>query len=436
MTIGVPEKNGDGPAMSDGDAPLRLVGAVAPDGAPIGVECVGGRIAAVWRDREAPPRGARTLVVDLAGHVLMPALAEPHAHVDKAYTADDHANPTGDLDGALKVSMLAFAESTAEDIERRARRAFAAYVAKGCLAVRTHVSVGPFVGLRSIEGVVRAAKDFEALVDIQIVAHGSPPTYGAPGADQAALLRDAFALGATHLGGTPYRAEDPAAETAALLDLAGELGKPVDFHTDETIDPAVVSVRDLGRLVARTGFPHPVAASHCVSLGVIPPAEQEEVAALLAESGVAVISLPQTNLYLQSREVRHGKPRGLTALDALYSAGVMVAAGGDNLQDPFNPLGKADPLEAASLLVTAGHLDVLSAFNAVSRSARLVMGVAAGGLVEGAPADLVATPGGSLREAIAESDTCRVVVRRGALVTRAVLDECAGGRLPKEVELA
>ena len=422
--------------MTDEAGSLRLESAVAPDGGPISVECTGGRITAVWRDGSSPPPGAGTVVADLAGHVLMPALAEPHAHVDKAYTADDYANPTGDLDGAIKVSMLSFAASTAEDIERRARRAFAAYVAKGCLAVRTHVSVGPFVGLRSIEGVVRAARDFEPLVDIQIVAHGSPPTFGAQGADQCALLRDAFDLGATHLGGTPYRSEDPAAETAALLELAGELGRPLDLHTDETIDPAVVSVRDLARLVAATGFPHPVAASHCVSLGVIPRAEQDEVASLLAESGVAIISLPQTNLFLQSRDVSHAKPRGLTALDALYAAGVTVAAGGDNVQDPFNPMGRADPLEAACLLVTAGHLDVSSAFDAVSRSARRVMGVNAEGLVEGAPADLVAVPGRSLREAIAEADTNRIVVRRGALVARAALGEWSEGRLPREVQLA
>jgi cytosine/creatinine deaminase len=420
--------------MTTTTRPLRLVGAVAPDGVPITLECVDGRIAGIWRDAAPPSAGPGTVVVDVGGHVLMPALAEPHAHVDKAYTADDHENPTGDLDGAIKVSMLSFASSSPDDIERRARRAFAAYVAKGCLAVRTHVAVGPFVGLRSIEGVVRAAKAFEALLDIQLVAHGSPPTYGVSGADQRALLRDAFAMGATHLGGTPYRAEDPASETGALLDLAGDLGKPIDFHTDETIDPDVVSVRDLGRLVAATGFPHPVAASHCVSLGVIPRAAQEEIASLLAESGVAVISLPQTNLFLQSRDVGHAKPRGLTALDALYRAGVVVAAGGDNVQDAFNPMGRADPLEAASLLITAGHLDVPTAFAAVTRSARLVMGIAAEGLVAGAPADLVAVPGRTLREAIAEADTNRVVVRGGALVTRAARDECSGG-LAKEVRV-
>jgi cytosine deaminase len=410
---------------------LRLTGGVAADGGAITVDCLDGRIASVMRGEAvaAAPTGVR--VVDVSGHVLLPAMAEPHAHVDKAYTADEYPNPTGDLNGAIVVSHLSFMEASASDIERRARRAFAAYVANGCLAVRSHVVVGNWVGLRSLEGVLRAAEAFAPFLDIQLVAHGGPPSTGLVGAEQLGLLSDAMAMGATHLGGSPYRADDPREETATLLELAGNAGMPVDFHTDETIDPATVSVRDLAELVMATGFTDSVAASHCVSLGVIPPAMQAEVAGLLVASNVAVISLPQTNLYLQSREVGHAKPRGLTALDALFTAGVLVAAGGDNVQDPFNPMGKADPLEAASLLVTAGHLDVAVAFEAVSASARRVMGLDAQGITEGAPADLVAVPGQTLRGAMAEADPRRVVVRRGEVVDAALLAELADGWKPK-----
>ncbi len=411
---------------------LRLAGAIAPDGDPITVDCLDGVIVSVMRGETvgAAPAGYR--VVDVSGHVLMPAMAEPHAHVDKAYTADEYPNPTGDLAGAIVVSHLSFLASTASDIERRARRAFAAYVAKGCLAVRSHVVVVDWLGLRSLEGVMRAAEAFAPFLDIQLVAHGGPGTTGLVGAEQRALLLDAIAMGATHIGGTPYRADDPREETAALLELAGNAGMPVDLHTDETIDPATVSVRDLGELVMAMGFTNGVAASHCVSLGVIPPVMQTEVAELLAAANVAVISLPQTNLFLQSREVGHAKPRGLTALDALFSAGVLVAAGGDNVQDPFNPMGRADPLEAASLLVTAGHLDVVDAFEAVSASARRVMGLDARGITEGAPADLVAVSGQTLREAMAEADPRRVVVRRGAVVDADAVAQLADGWRPKQ----
>jgi len=37
-----------------------------------------------------------------AGYLLLPAPAEPHAHLDKALTADLVPNPAGDLMGAIE----------------------------------------------------------------------------------------------------------------------------------------------------------------------------------------------------------------------------------------------------------------------------------------------------------------------------------------------
>ena len=97
-------------------------------------------------------------------------------------------------------------------------------------------------------------------------------------------------------------------------------------------------------------------ASHCVSLGMQPPARQHEVAEAVAAAGIAVVALPATNLYLQGRDHPQAMPRGLTAVRALRDAGVVVAAGADNLQDPFNPLGRACPFETAALMVLTAHL--------------------------------------------------------------------------------
>ena len=49
-------------------------------------------------------------------------------------------------------------------------------------------------------------------------------------------------------------------------------------------------------------------------------------------------------------------PRAVTAVKALRDAGVNVAAGADNLQDPFNLVGRADPLETAGLMIMAAHV--------------------------------------------------------------------------------
>ena len=400
---------------------LRLVGATDPEGLSVTVESRGGLITAIERG----PDGAHgqvtahgSMSVDLRGMTLMPALVEPHAHIDKAYTADIEQNPTGDLAGAIDVSLRAFASMTSRDVERRARRALGAYLSKGCLAVRTHVAINQAIGLRSLEGVLAAAIELDDLMDIQVVAHISPPITGLEGAENRALLRAAIDMGVTLVGGTPYRAADPNAETRACLQEAARAEIGVDLHTDETLDVSSLTVRDLAHQVAEMEFPFGATASHCVSLGVQAPTVQGEVAELLARAGVAVISLPQTNLYLQGRDHGWSKPRGLTCIETLHAAGVPVAAGGDNVQDPFNPMGRADPLEAASLLVTAGHLDTRTAFEAVTSVSRHVLGLAPLALEVGRPADLVAVPGCCIREAIAEGDPRRIVVRRGVILDR------------------
>jgi cytosine/creatinine deaminase len=109
--------------------------------------------------------------------------------------------------------------------------------------------------------------------------------------------------------------------------------------------------------------------------------------------------------------------RGLTALRPLLDAGVTVAGGGDNLRDPFNPVSRADPLETASLLVTAGHLTPEEAYTAVSTGARAAMGLPEVQVAPGFPAELLAIQASSLGEAIA-GGTSRVVLHQGRMVSR------------------
>ena len=164
------------------------------------------------------------------------------------------------------------------------------------------------------------------------------------------------------------------------------------------------------------GFPYPVTASHCVSLGSLPSADQARIAADLARTGIGIVTNPATNLYLQGRGVDASTPRGLTAIAALREADVPVAAGQDNVQDPFNPLGRADPFEIAGLMVLAGHLTVDDAYTAVSGAARTVLGIPDVRIAPGCAADLLAVRAGSLREAIAfapNGPDDRLVFRRG-----------------------
>jgi cytosine deaminase len=91
----------------------------------------------------------------------------------------------------------------------------------------------------------------------------------------------------------------------------------------------------------------------------------------------------------------------------LLDAGVVLAAGADNVRDPFNPVGRSDPLETAALLVMAGHLTPQEAWEAISSGARRAMGLPAAALQPGAPAEILATRGSSLADAVARaSEDC------------------------------
>jgi len=113
-------------------------------------------------------------------------------------------------------------------------------------------------------------------------------------------------------------------------------------------------------------------------------------------------------------------PRGITAVRALLEAGVTVAGAGDNIRDPLNPVGAADALATAALLVAASHLTVEEAFLAVTASARRVMGLPPAGAVVGASADFLAVRAASIADAIARLMHDRVVIHAGSLVARRV----------------
>jgi cytosine deaminase len=180
----------------------------------------------------------------------------------------------------------------------------------------------------------------------------------------------------------------------------------------------VLALEDLAEQVFRTGFPHRVTASHCVSLGMQSPEVARKVAEAVAQAGIAVVCNPQTNLFLQARGVGSAPPRGLTALRALLDAGVTVAGGGDNIRDPFNSVGRGDPLETASLLVAAGHLTNGRAYEAVSAGARAAMGLPAVRIEPGFPAELLAIRAAGVDEAVAAASQDRVVISRGRLACR------------------
>lgn len=396
------------------------------DGRTVDISVADGRISAVSEtaaSQATAQGGDGSDVVDLKGWLTLPAMAEPHAHLDKALTAEDVPNPTGDLMGAIDAWIAAAQRGalTYEGTVERAAAAMELLLIHGVTAVRTHVNVLDSNGTTSLRAINEAAARFDGLLDVQTVALTSSPITGNDPlavANRQALYA-AVEEGVNFVGGCPHLDPDGPEVIRHAIATAADAGIGIDLHVDEMLDPSVLTLRDFAQQVIDTGFDGLVAASHCVTLGMQPEAVQREVAALVAEANIAVFPLPQTNLFLQGRDHPTAMPRGLTAVNALLEAGALVAAGADNVQDPFNLVGRSDPLETAALMVMAGHRLPDDAYDMVSNHPRAAMGLPTVTFKPGDPADFVAIDAPSIRGAIADAPMSRRVFRRGKLVASA-----------------
>ena len=368
---------------------------------------------------EIAPNLARVVgeeVIDAGGLLLTSSLTEPHAHLDKAFLAERIDNPTGDLMGAINAMESSRDLITVTDTVERAERAVRLMVGNGVTAIRTHADVTEWNNLDSVEALVEVRNRTKDIVNLQICALLGWPLSGDVGKSNRELGRRAIKMGADILGGCPHLDIDPEGANIALIELAGELNCGLDLHTDEHTDANRISLEHLASRITASGFNRPVVASHCVSLGMQDESTQTRIAEKVATANMGVVALPHTNLFLQGREFATATPRGLTAVASLRRAGVRVAVGADNLQDPFNPIGRGDPLESAALAILTAHLLPHEAFDSVSKQARAVIGLASAGPNIGDVADLMLTPAGSIREAIANTPPRKLVFYKGRIV--------------------
>ncbi|WEH35358.1 amidohydrolase family protein [Streptomyces sp. AM 4-1-1] len=401
------------PRQPDGGPSLVLCGARLADGRIVDVRLGDGRIEAVGTPGSLSGVRAGTDLLDLRGHLLLPAPAEPHAHSDTALTADgarpDGSVPAGTEPGRTGADDMGPAgplpvPNRPEDVQRRATEAALLQLGHGATALRSHVRIGDVQGLSVLEAVLQARRSLRGLVDLTAVAVPRLLT-GVAGADGLAMLRDAVRMGAGAVGGCPDLDPDPDGYVETVLTVAAEHGCPVDLHTDGD-DPA-----RLARLAAMSdGLRPAVSVGPCAGLSHL----SQEAAALaadqLAATDVSVVCLPQGGCHGAER-------RGVAPVRLLRAAGVRVAAGSGALRDVTNPVGRGDPLEAAYLLASQSGMRAEHAYDAVSSVAREVMGLPELRLEAGFPAELLAVRGERISGALSLAYS-RIVVHRGRVVAR------------------
>ena len=350
-------------------------------------------------------------------------VVEPHAHLDKAYTADAHPNPEGTMAGALAANRKEMDQRRHGDVRRRAERALERAWRQGLRAIRSHVdSLGPGAAA-SWRALVELREEWRDRVDLQLVALVPLRHWGtAEGEALAASVARAGGLLGGVLGDPYAAAASDHQALLALLRLARRHGCGVDLHVDESDHDPGRGVRRILRALGSepVALPLPLTCSHASSMGLLPDGPCRRLAAELAERGVAVVALPTTNLWLLGKRAgRTPHLRPQAPVRQLQQEGVTVAVGGDNVEDPWFPAGDFDPLALIRFCLTSSHLlpwrrQGLAPFT--TAAARLLGLGWDGVLREGAPADLVVVEAAGWRGALC-GERSRRVLRAGRWLT-------------------
>ena len=384
------------------------------DGSIVDIATDNGLIAWVGTPSHSPVVCHKT--ISLEGYVLSTSFVEPHAHLDKAFLADRISNPAGDLMGAIRGLEEVRTTITHQDIVERATRAVKLMSQNGVTSIRTHADTTLSGGLSSVLALLEVKENCSHFMDIQVAMLLEWPLTGIAGVERQALARDAISAGVDVIGGCPHLDPDPRGAVELLLGLAIDTQLPLDLHADENMRSESSDLEHLADVVIRDNVSHQLNASHCVSLSTRSENDIDRIGVKVATAGITVTALPQTNLFLQERGISTNPARAITPIHRLHLAGVVVAAGADNLQDPFNLVGRGDPLEIAALLMISAHSTAHQAIQMVSSNAHKAVHGVTKSLAIGEPADFTAIPATNLRESIAMGPPDRIVVYGGVVI--------------------
>ena len=327
---------------------LLITNAALPDGRTgMSVAVQNGRITEVAPGLSAP--AAET--IDAAGYLLSPPFCDPHFHMDATLS---YGLPRVNESGTLLEGIAVWGELkptlTAESIIERALTYCDWAVAKGLLAIRSHVDTSD-PSLLAVDALLEVKKRVAPYIDLQLVAF--PQDGGAAHPRRRGQPQARAGQGGVDIvGGIPHferTMAEGAASVKLLCEIAAERGKLVDMHCDETDDPLSRHIETLAFEAQRLGLQGRVTGSHCTSMHSMDNYYVSKLLPLIAESGVSVIANPLINITLQGRHDTYPKRRGMTRVPELMAAGVNVAFGHDCVMDPWYGMGSGDMLEVAHM---------------------------------------------------------------------------------------
>ena len=394
-----------------------------------------GRIGAVGPQLPAP---AGVEVVDAQGYLLSPPFVDAHFHMDATLS---YGLPRVNRSGTLLEGIALWGELkpllTQEALVERALAYCDWAVAKGLLAIRSHVDVCD-ERLLAVEALLHVKERVKPYLDLQLVAFPQDGVLRSPNA--LAHLERALDMGVEVVGGIPHferTMADGAESVRILCEIAAARGLRVDMHCDETDDPMSRHIETLAFHAQRLKLHGRVNGSHLTSMHSMDNYYVSKLIPLMAEAGVSAVANPLINITIQGRHDTYPKRRGMTRVPELMAAGINVAFGHDCVMDPWYSLGSGDMLEVASMGLHVAQMTsqdgMKACFDAVTVNPARILGLEGYGLDVGCRADFVLLQARSPVEALRLRAHRLLVVRGGRVLARSQplhTELCLPGRSP------
>jgi cytosine deaminase len=359
--------------------------------------------------------------IDADGRLVSAPFVDSHFHLDSTLTyGRPRVNESGTLLEGIELWGELKPNLTAENIKARALNLCHWAIARGTLAIRSHVDVSDD-RLPAVEALLAVREEIKPYIDLQLVAFPQDGYLRSPGS--AVNLERALDLGVDVIGGIPHferTMADGSASITALCELAAERSLRVDMHCDESDDPQSRHIEMLTFQTRRLGLQDRVTGSHLTSMHSMDNYYVSKLIPLMAEARMHVVANPLINITLQGRHDTYPKRRGMTRVKELMEAGINVAFGHDALMDPWYSFGSHDMLEVAHMGLhvaqMTGQAQMRQMFEAVTCNAAKVMGLEGYGLEPGCRADMVILQAKDPHDALRLKSARLHVIRRGKVI--------------------
>ncbi|MBB1094721.1 cytosine deaminase [Limosilactobacillus agrestis] len=310
-------------------------------------------------------------VINGKENLLLPPFVDSHVHLDATLTAGQPEwNETGTLFDGIRIWSERKQDLTKEDVKSRAKKTLLNMVGHGIQHVRSHVDVTD-PHLIAARALLELRKELKDQIDLQLVAFPQEGILSYPHGRE--LMEQAIKEGVDVVGGIPhfeFTTEYGWQSVHFLMALADKYDRLVDVHCDEIDDPASRNLEVLATEAYERGMKDRVTASHTTAMGSYNDAYTYKLFRLLKMSDINFVSNPLVNVHLGGRFDTYPKRRGVTRIKELTAAGINVSFGEDDIQDPWNPLGDGNMLDAVTMGVYIAHLmgyhQLQDAFNYVT----------------------------------------------------------------------